>query len=434
MRIHRANDRLRSTVMLAAALCAAQLLAQQAAAASPTTIWSFTGTGGDGEYPLTPLVFDASGALYGTTTVGGTSSSGTVFKLAPPVGSGNWTESVLYSFAGGSDGRQPNNGVVFGADGGLYGTTYDGGTVNNYGTVFEVAPPAGGAGAWTHAVLYTFQGGYDGQNPGAVVFGPDGSLYATTPAGGPPSGRCTRIGCGTVFKLTPPTKSGGSWTKTVLVSFPGTTTGGRSPNANIVFDANGAIYGTTDAGGTSNYGLVFQLAPPAKSGGSWTYTVLHTFSGGSDGGYPIGGLVFGADGALYGTASYSGTASQSGKAFQLTPPAQSGGAWSYKVIHTFAGGKDGATPASTPVFDGNGNLYGTTWNGGSSTCYQGCGTVFKLAPPSGGGAWTETVLYDLANSGQNPNASVVVFRNGLLYGTTEFLGAANVGSVFELAP
>ena len=206
MRTPRANERLHSAAMLAALLCAAHLLTQQAAAASPTTIWSFTGTGGDGEYPLAPLVFDASGNLYGTTSIGGASSSGTVFKLVPPVGSGNWTESVLYSFGGGSDGSQPNNGAVFGANGALYGTSYNGGT-QNYGTVFEVAPPSSGNGPWTHSVLYLFQGGYDGQNPGAAVFGPDGALYGTA-GGGPPSGRCTRVGCGIVFRLAPPASLG----------------------------------------------------------------------------------------------------------------------------------------------------------------------------------------------------------------------------------
>ena len=296
--------------------------------------------------------------------------------------------------------------------------------------MFQLTPSAVAGGASVHNVIYTFQGVYDGQNPGAVVFR-NGLLYGTTPAGGPASPPCRRIGCGTVFQLAPPTKKGGSWTKTVLYSFPGNVTDGRSPNVDIVFDSNGALYGTTDVGGTFNYGTVFQLTPPAKANGSWTYKVLHNFTGGSDGGYPIGGLAVGANGALYGTASYSGVANDSGTAFQLTPPAVAGGAWTYSVIHTFAGGNDGATPASTPVFDSHGNLYGTTWGGGSAACYTGCGTIFKLAPPSGGSAWTETVLFSWPN---NPQSSIVVFRNGLLYGTTFFLGAANVGSVFELAP
>ena len=429
----RGNNCICTTLVLAAAFCGVNLLTlQQAAGAStPTTIWSFTGAGGDGQYPSGPVAFDANGAMYGTTELGGTSSSGTVFRLVPPaVAGGAWTESVLYSFAGGSDGRQPSTGVVFDSTGALYGTTYDGGTINNYGTVFQLTPPAVAGGTWTHNLIYTFQGVYDGQNPGAVVFR-NGLLYGTTPAGGPASPPCNRIGCGTVFQLAPPTKNSGSWTKTVLYSFPGNVTDGRSPNVDIVFDSNGALYGTTPAGGTFNYGTVFQLTPPAKANRSWTYKVLHNFTGGSDGGYPLGGLVVGANGALYGTASYSGVANDSGTAFQLTPPAGAGGAWTYSVIHTFAGGNDGATPASTPVFDPQGNLYGTTWGGGSAACYTGCGTIFKLAPPSRGSAWTETVLFSWPN---NPQSSIVVFSNGLLYGTTFNLGAANVGSAFELAP
>jgi hypothetical protein len=284
-------------------------------------------------------------------------------------------------------------------------------------------------------VIYAFQGVYDGQNPGAVVFGQNGSLYGVTPAGGPAAFSCRRVGCGTVFELKPPEKQGGSWSKTVLYSFPGTSTDGRSPNADIAFDSQGHLYGTTAAGGTSNYyGTVFELKPPAKANGSWTETVLHSFTGGSDGGYPLAGVAVGANGNVYGTASYSGVANDSGTAFQLTPPAGAGGSWTYTVIHTFTGGTEAATPASTPVFDQNGNLYATTANGGTGSCYQGCGTVFQLAPPSKGSSWTETVLASLANSGQNSNASQVVSRNGLLYGTTLALGTANLGSVFTLVP
>lgn len=427
---------LRAGVLLAVAICADGILAQ---AQTLTTIWSFTGTHGDGEYPYPygHLVFDSNGAMYGTTASGGTANWGTVFQLVPPtVSGGAWTENVLYSFTGGNDGRQPSSGVVFGTDGALYGTTYDGGGTLQYcgggcGVVFKLAPPTSPGGAWTQSVIYTFQGVYDGQNPGAVIFGSNGALYGFTPAGGPAAFACKRIGCGTVFQLTPPGKKGGSWNKTILYSFPGTSTDGRSPNPDIVFDSQGNLYGTTAAGGTSNYyGIVFQLKP--QSGGKWTETVLHNFTGGSDGGYPFGGVTVGSNGAFYGTASYSGTASDSGTAFQLTPPS-GGGNWTYNVIHTFAGGSGGATPSSTMAFDTSGNLYGTTENGGSSACNQGCGIIFKLAPPSGGGKWTETVLDDFGNSGQT-NDAIVTLHNGLLFGTTTFLGSADVGSAFTLVP
>ena len=412
----------RAAALLAAVLYGSTILTQ----AQLTTIWSFTNTNGDGEspYPQAPLTFDASGNVYGTLTAGGSGNAGIVYELEPPSGGGGWSEKVLYSFTGGTDGGQPMTGVVFGSDGGLYATAYNGGGTlsqcgGGCGVVFKLTPSGG---SWTQSVLYAFQGAYDGQNPGQVIFGPNGSLYGTTPGGGPPSGVCRRVGCGTIFQLT---QKGSKWSKTILHTFPATASDGRAPNANIVFDSNGNLYGTAYAGGASNYGIVWQLSSKG------TYTTLHTFSGGSDGGYPIGGLTVGADGSIYGTASYSGVANQSGTAFRLT---SSGSSWQFSVLYSFSAGKNGSTPASTMAFDTSGNLYGTTDNGGSTACYEGCGTIFKLAPPSGGGSWTESVLFDLGNSGQNPNASEVVFHNSLLYGTTINLGSADLGSAFTLVP
>lgn len=118
-----------------------------------------------------------------------------------------------------------------------------------------------------------------------------------------------------------------------------------------------------------------------------------------------------------------------------TPPEQAGGAWTEAVLHNFPAFKgDATTPSTTLAIDQSGNLYGTSVFGGSNACYLGCGTIFKLAPPSGGGPWTETILHDLGNSGQNPNSSIVVFHNGLLYGASTYLGASDVDSVFTLVP
>jgi hypothetical protein len=429
--------------MLAAVLALGSGLAQ---AQTFTTIWSFTGANGDGEYPFPEghLTFDSSGALYGTTAAGGsTGSNGTVYRLVPPASPGGaWSENVLYRFAGGTDGRQPSMGVVFDQAGNLFGSTQYGGNTQacggGCGTIFELSPPAQPGGQWTHTVLYTFQGSFDGQYPGAMIFGSNGALYGTTVSGGTPGVLChsnTRIkyGCGTVFQLTPPSGKGGSWSKTVLYSFPGFTHDASGPGSEIAFDSQGNLYGTS-SGGTTGYGTVFELAPPA-GGGAWKETVLHDFTGGSDGGYPGGNVVIGANGVLYGTASYSGVANASGVVFQLAPPSQPGGAWTETVIHTFPAFKgDGTTPGSTMTIDAGGNLYGSTDFGGSTACYLGCGTIFKLAPPSGGGSWTETVLHDLGNSGQDPNGSIVLSRGGLLYGTTTYLGASDVGSVFTLTP
>ena len=248
-----------------------------------------------------------------------------------------------------------------------------------------------------------------------------------------------KFGCGTVFELTPPAKKGGAWTKTVLYTFP-QFVGDGGLGSEIAIDSQGNIFGAA-GGGTTKYGRVIELTPP-NGGGAWKETVLYNFKGSTtDGGDPSGGVLFGANGVLYGTGTFNGVTnpngiySPSGVVYQLTPPQQPGGAWTETVLHSFpAFKKDGTNPDSTLSIDPNGNLYGTTEFGGSNVCGNwGCGAMFKLAPPSGGG-WTETILYNLGNSNQNPNSSMVQFHNGLLYGTTTYLGAADLGQVFTLVP
>ena len=432
------NVRWLALVLLATAVYGRNFMAQ---AQTLTTIYSFTGANGDGEYPFPEgaMRFDSNGALYGTTASGGTNYNGTVFQLVPPTQPGGvWTENVLYRFAGGVDGRQPSTSVVFDQAGNLYGATQFGGNVQacggGCGTIFDLSPPSQPGGQWTHTVLWTFQGSFDGQYPGEVVFGSNGSLFATTSSGGTPGVLChtnqrIKFGCGTVFELTPPAKKGGAWTKTVLYTFPGFKGDGTGPGSEITFDSQGNIYGVK-ASGTSAYGAVFELSPPS-GGGSWKETTLFNFPGGSEGSNP-GAVTIGPNGVLYGFASNSGVANASGLVFQLT---QSGGVWSETVLYTFPGFPgDATTPATTLALDPSGNLYGTSMFGGSNACYFGCGAIFKLAPPTGGHGWTESVLFELGNSGQNPNSSLVQFHNGLLYGNTTYLGASDVGSVFTLVP
>jgi uncharacterized repeat protein (TIGR03803 family) len=176
--------------------------------------------------------------------------------------------------------------------------------------------------------------------------------------------------------------NGGAWTGTVLHSFNGVD--GVNPYAGLVIGKNGTLYGTTYGGGAPPGigGTVFQLTPPAKIGGDWTETVLHSFAGDSDGANPAAGLVIGKDGTLYGTTQYGGT-SNLGTVFQLTPPTKVGGTWSETVLHSFAGGSDGANPVAGLVIGQNGALYGTTTLGGVPyTCGlgPGCGTVFEVTP------------------------------------------------------
>jgi len=277
--------------------------------------------------------------------------------------------------------------------------------------------------------LYSFKGGADGYNPGAgLVSDPSGTLYGTTQDQG-------AYGYGTVFQLTPPALTGGAWTETVRYSFVGGSDA-QTPYAALVIDKNGAFYGTTANGGASGYGTVFQVTPPALAGGSWTETVLYSFGPGIDGRSPYGALVFGKNGALYGT-TYFGGVSNKGAVFQLSPPASAGGTWTENVLYSFLDGSDGANPVAALVFGEDSSLYGTTTSGGSSNG----GIVFKLSPPTiAGGTWTETVLYSFESRARGSKSTLVVGNNGALYGTTEFggtgrgCGPGGCGTVFTLKP
>jgi hypothetical protein len=451
MKTLNARTCLRVAVLLAAASCCVLTQAQ-----TLTTLHNFTGANGDGEVPYAQnLPIDANGAIYGTTAGGGNTQWGTVFQLVPPTKQGGaWAENVIYTFQGNADGAQPQSGLVFDQIGNLYGATMFGGNPSacggGCGTIYELSPPAQPGGTWTHTVLYTFGGGFDGFRPGAVVFGPNGSLFGTTQQGGAQTIHCVTqyprvmYGCGTVYELAPPAKRGGSWTKTILHTFPGETNDGQNPGGSeLVFDSQGNLYGIAGNGifAASRYGIVFQLTPHSGGSRAWTENILHFFSGGSDGGYPGGGLTLGPNGTIYGVASTtdaSNSLSLSGAVYELT---ESGGVWTETVLHTFpAFAGDGTQPGSTLALDSSGNLYGTTDFGGTTNCTtplqgdEGCGTVFKLAPPSGGGGWTETVLQNWPNNGQFPYETRVVLHNGLLYGTADMLGTEALGLAFSLTP
>ena len=389
-------------------------------------LFNFNGT--DGYQPMYGLIFDAAGNLYGTAFGGGDPSCGdpngcgTVFQLTPAPG-GGWTETVLHSFKGyPTDGSYPYAGVIFDAAGNLYGTTDWGGTYGG-GTVFELTPTAGGG--WTEKVLHSFGNGADAAFPYAcLIFDAAGNLYGTTGGGG-------TYGVGTVFELSP--AAGGGWTETVLHSFNGSD--GHGPEAGLIFDAAGKLYGTTAWGGTgtdclnTGCGTVFKLTPVA--GGGWTETVLHSFSN-TDGALPFAGLIFDAAGNLYGTTQQGGSYGF-GTVFELTPTA--GGGWTETVLFSFNGnwsGRDGGLPEAGLIFDAAGNLYGTTGAGGT----YAYGTAFELTPTAGGG-WTETVLHSFNNNGtdgESPLAGLIFDAAGNLYGTTGGGGTYGLGMVFELTP
>jgi uncharacterized repeat protein (TIGR03803 family) len=304
--------------------------------------------GSDGQYPDGGLVQGPDGTLYGTCNQGGSSGRGSVFQLN--TNGGNY--SVLHSFAGmgAGDGQWPFAGLTLGADGWLYGTTYQGGT-SNLGTVFKL-----NRSGTSYSVLHHFVGGsQDGQLPYAgVIQGNNGALFGTTQQGGPG-------GYGTVFTLG--TNGGFS----LLHGFYWGLGVGLNPRAGLVQASDGALYGTTPSGSNSK-GSIFKLNPDSTG-----YTVLHNFGNDpTDGQVPYAGLVQGSDGALYGTTTGGGSAVQ-GAAYRLNLDGSG-----YRVLYSFGATVNDGQQPQAPLMQGkDGALYSTTWAGGDA----GNGTVFRLLIP-----------------------------------------------------
>jgi uncharacterized repeat protein (TIGR03803 family) len=363
----------------------------------------------DGGSAQAGLVLDSRGSLYGTTYAFGPEDGGTVFEFTPISSGFNSGLHVLHSFPiFGSEGWGSRAPVIFDSAGALYTTMSLVGDSGPGGTVVQLKPNTDGT--WTEATLYVFSGGWDGAVPAAgLVLDRAGRLYGTTSAGG-------AHGNGVVFSLSTTSVAG----FVVLHSFTGSD--GSSPNGALVFDASGNLYGTTAVGGAYGAGTVFKLKPN-RGGVGWTETVLHSFTGGTDGGDPNGGLVFDAAGNLYGLAQTGGSAGN-GTVFQLTPNAD--GSWSQSVIYAFQGPpNDGAFPAGPLTFDHAGNMYGVTGFNGSPE------TVFKLTP-STGGHWTETVLGTLRGNFFGVNGGLAIDGAGNLYGTN--YGDGGEGYIFEVTP
>jgi len=396
------------------------------------TLHTFNGT--DGAVPAGTLIFDAAGNIYGTTFSGGnytsgcnTGSCGTVYELTPN-GDGTWTEQVLHAFTSDED-YNPDAGVVFDAAGNLYGMTNGG---PHSGDVYQLVPQAGGG--WSEKALYLMGGPYDGNPQGGMTFDAAGNLYGTAGWG---CGYGDGVSC--VFEMTP---SGGSWTFNLLYGLDGSA-GWYPSGTTPIFDAKGNIYATTAFGGNGGcspygngcYGLgvVFELSPNAN--GTWTETLLHTFTGGKDGESPACPLVFDAAGNLYGT-TYAGGKYGKGNVFRLVPNAN--GTWTLQVLHQFTGGNDGSMPLGGVIFDAAGNLYGTARTGGA----YGYGVVFQLSPGPDGGvryrvvhAFKDTRSDPGAYPGGSPNwagGNLVFDASGNLYGTTSGDGSKTFGTVFEI--
>ncbi|HWY22154.1 MAG TPA: choice-of-anchor tandem repeat GloVer-containing protein [Candidatus Acidoferrum sp.] len=365
-----------------------------------TVLHSLNPNNGDGSGPTGGLFMDNAGNLYG----GGT--SGNIFKLTPD-GSGGWTYSVLStccSYALGS--------FVMDQAGSLYGTTF-------FGEVFQLSPS--GSGSWTETTIFS------GQLVSPLIIDSAGNLYGQTAGGGSNN-------LGFIMELSP--VSGGGWLMTDLHDFSGPDGAGGAGAAGIVpglmMDFSGDMYGTTFNGGTNNDGVVFKLH---KTSSGWREVVLHNFKG-TDGLNPDAPLVMDAAGNLYGTTS-DGGANGFGVVFETS---RLTGTWQTRVLHAFAGlNVDGAYPNAALLIDSSGNLYGTTAAGGTSNeCTvgyaNGCGTAFELTPQ--GAHWKETILHNFLSKGDGGvPGGVISDASGNLYGGALFGGPyQNAGVVFELSP
>jgi hypothetical protein len=367
-------------------------------------IFRFTGNQNDGDGPVGGVTLDDVGNLYGTTAYGGTGNCmlfgdrvgcGTVYELMPPKAKGGkWTEKVLYSFQSGTDGYFPWGDLTWDKQGNLYGATQFGGGYGKdcdapfyqyCGTVFKLSPPKSKDGKWTEQVLYSFKSGMDGANPnGGLVFDSKGSLYGTTVYGGNQScGSSSGTGCGTVFELQPPSQKNGKWAEKILLVFKPDGSMGEGPAAGVIFGKDGNLYGTTLRGGHDpdyDVGTAFRLS--RLKDGTWVESLLHSFLfAGSDGFGPLAKPVFDDNGNLYGTASSSGGPNFAGTVYRMEPPAGRRKTWAYAVLYPFGMLPDAEGPQANLIFDQQGNLYSTTAGGGSGTgCRGGCGAVFELQP------------------------------------------------------
>ena len=403
--------------VLLVATAVALVTATMQGATTERTIYTF-GAPGDGMYPYSKPAFDSKGNLYGTNQAGGTYGDGTVFELSPGT-NGQWIETVIHTFAGGTDGESPSSGLIFDKAGNLYGTAAYGGA-NGSGVVFELSPQGS---SWSYQVLYSF-GAYplsgDGFGPNStLVFDKAGNLYGTTYEGG--EAECFQ-GCGVVFELSP---GPNGWTEKVLHAFASDGIDGEFPRA-VVVAGNGALYGTTQDGGSAGTGVLYELRYSAAQQ-QWVETIVHDFTNGTDdGGFPESPLLISGN-ALYGT-SEGGGVNGHGTVFQASYSRQTG--WQTTVLYSFAASYtgEGFAPQTGLTVDKQGRFYGTTSYGGA---YNYFGTVYQLANTNG--TWVETTLHSFNGSDGFPPASELTMRNGSLFGTTS-MGGGTSGLVYEVRP
>ena len=376
-----------------------------------SVIYAFTNQNGDGAYPFGTLEFDNIGNIYGTTQSGGV-GFGTVYKITL-----NGGESIVHSFTNqNGDGASPYSGLTFNVDNNLYGTTQSGGL--GFGTIYKITPDG------NESVLYSFtnQGGDGAYLYSKLIKDSDGSLYGVTTGGGLNNN-------GTVFKITLDGKI------TNLYSFTDLNGDGVNPEGGLTKGLDGNLYGTTKYGGnkTCNWngqdflgcGTVYKITANGLKGN------IHSFTSTADGTNPFSGLIMGFDGFLYGTTQTGGSINNAGAVYKIS---QTGIVES--VISSFSGvNGDGALPVGNLIMDNIGNLYGTTFAGGS---LNNKGTVYKIDP-----AGNKSILYaftGINGDGANPSSNLLLAKDGTLYGTTQYGGIScainsdGCGTVFKITP
>jgi uncharacterized repeat protein (TIGR03803 family) len=384
--------------MLAAVLTAA--LAVPSSAQTYSLLYSFDGLHGKNG-PWAPVILNSQGDLLGTATSGGQYGYGVFFKLKA---GGQYT--VLHNFAQ-TDGALPIGKVAQDSAGNFFGVTEQGGA-SDAGSIYKMDKTG------TVTTLFSFHNFVGIEPVGGLVIDSAGNLYGTTLAGGGTS--CT---CGVVFELR------NDNTYVVLHRFEGGTDGAY-PEAELMRDSLGNLYGTTAIGGdgacSGGCGVVFRITPDGEE------KILHRFAGPPDDGQnPNGGLVRDKEGNFYGTTSFGGAEFDLGTIFKIDA------AGNYTMLYGFSLFDDGVQPNASLTLDAAGNLYGTTASGGGHTeACAGCGTVFKLDT-----AGTLTTLHDFTGApddGYQPEDQITLGSDGSVYGTTYHGGSVNAGTIFRITP
>lgn len=405
-----------STLCCALALSAALIFANSSQATdNEKTLHQFQGAqnGGNGYHPKGGLIADASGNLYGVASSGGVLNEGIIFELSPN-GSGGWTYNVIYNCGDSGYCGQPIGFLTMDSHGNIFGS--DGG----FEQIYELSPD--GSGGWNASLIYRFNSDYDGNDPGPVIVDSQGNLYGANSNGG--------NGFGFIFEASP--TAGGGWTVTHLHDFVGAD--GSSPGSALTMDSSGNLYGTTYSGGTGTEctggcGVAFELT---NNNSVWTETVLHNFEN-KEGSFPEASLLMDSQGNLYGTASAGGPFNY-GTVFKLT---LKDGTWVLSGIHSFTcENGDGTTPVTALIQDSQGNLYGNTGSGGGNDCVDnqpnGYGAVYELSEQ--GGHWRETILHDFTGGKDGAGGQPLLLGSGNnIYSEAEANGEGD-GIVFELSP